>query len=152
MQFRPARPDEAERLGEMTLAGVRHWGHHEHHPEAYAGLASDLPDGDHIAQNPTYVLEENGAVIGFYSLIPSEDHVELYQMFLDVDRIGTGLGRRLWEHAISEAARHGQRMLIKSDPMAVGFYRAMGAVQERAVEVAPGFELGIFWYDLEGDR
>lgn len=152
MEFRPARGDEAAMLGEMTLAGVRHWGHHETFPEAYAGLADDLPDGDDVEQNPTFVLEEDGTVVGFYSLVPTPEHVELRQMFLDVDRIGKGLGRRLWEHALSEAARHGARLLIRSDPEAVGFYRAMGADLERMVEVAPGFRLGIFWYVLTDRR
>ena len=150
--FRPARPDEADLLGEIMLAGVRHWGHHENHPEAYAGLAGHTPDGDHIEQHPTWVMEEDGEVAGFYGLVPAEDHVELLMMFLTVDRIGTGLGRRLWDHAVSEAARYGSRMRIGSDPSATGFYAAMGAELERTVEVAPGFELSIFWYDLSRSR
>lgn len=152
MEFRPARSDEAELLGEMTLAGVRHWGHDVNFPEAYAGLAANLPDADHIEQNPTFVLEDDGEVIGFYSLVPAEEHIELLQMFLAVERIGEGLGRRLWHHAVDQAARLGDRLLIKSDPEAAGFYRAMGAELERTLEVAPGFELSIFWYGLSPDR
>ena len=40
------------------------------------------------------------------------------------------------------------RMLIMADPSAVGFYQAMGATLERHQEIAPGFPLGVYWYEL----
>jgi len=35
-----------------------------------------------------------------------------------------------------------------ADPGAVGFYQAMGAILERHQEMAPGFSVGVYWYNL----
>ncbi|MGO9078340.1 MAG: GNAT family N-acetyltransferase [Streptosporangiaceae bacterium] len=49
--------------------------------------------------------------------------------------IGTGLGRQLWQHALSTASAAGFTSLrVEADPNAEGFYRAMGA---RRVSQAP---------------
>lgn len=147
--FRPAHPEEADALGEMVIAGVRHWGHHLGFPEAVEGLRQHgLPTADYVASAPVHVLEDEAGTIGFYGLAVEDDFVDLRYMFLQPDRIGQGYGRRLWEHAVAEGARHGSRMRIRSDPRAVDFYRAMGAEYERDVEVSPGFRLGVFWYQL----
>ncbi len=132
----------------MTLAGVRYWGHDEKHPEAYNGLARTLAAEAGPENHPAFVLEEDGRVIGFYELRDRGDHVELLRMFLLTELIGQGYGSVLWDHAVEQARSWSDRMLIKSDPGAVGFYSAMGARLEKRQEVAPGFSLGIFWCDL----
>jgi ribosomal protein S18 acetylase RimI-like enzyme len=71
-------------------------------------------------------------------------------MFVRTDLIGSGHGRTLWDHAIAEAARTHDRMLIESDPEAIGFYRAMGAELEVTVEPVSGFTIGRLWYALTG--
>ncbi|MFC7621078.1 GNAT family N-acetyltransferase [Microlunatus sp. GCM10028923] len=65
--------------------------------------------------------------------------------------IGTGLGRRLFEHAIMTARGLGFRTLtIEAEPLAEGFYLAMGAV--RVGEVAsgsiPGRSLPVLSYSV----
>lgn len=147
-RFRRARADDREFLDEITLAGIRYWGHDQKHPEAYQGLAKSLPEWPGPENHPVFVLEDNGEVIGFYELRDRADHVELLRMFLRTEVIGQGYGRVLWDHAVEQAGRINHRMLIKSDPDSIGFYSAMGARLEERQEVAPGFSLGIFWYDL----
>jgi GNAT superfamily N-acetyltransferase len=152
MEFRSADPDESDVLGRMTLAGVRHWGHDENFPEAVEGLRQNgLPTPDFVTANLVEVLVDQDERVGFYSLATHDDHVELVHMFVDVDRIGSGVGRRLWHRAVSRASSLADRMLIMSDPSAKEFYSAMGARLERDVEVSPGFFLGQMWYDLSGD-
>lgn len=146
--FRRARADERETLDEMTLAGLRHWGHDQNHPEAYQGLADLLASADGPEQYPVFVLEEQGAVVGFYELRDRGDHVELLRMFLQPGLIGQGYGKRLWSHAVESAASLSQRMLIMADPGAIGFYQAMGATLESHREMAPGFSVGVYWYNL----
>lgn len=146
--FRRARADERQMLDEMTLAGLRHWGHDQNHPEAYQGLAGILQAEEGPESHLVFVLEEAGGVVGFYELRDRGDHVELLRMFLRPDLIGHGYGRVLWNHAVQEAASMSDRMLISADPGAVGFYEAMGANLERLQELAPGFSVGLFWYDL----
>lgn len=146
--FRRARADERDLLDEMTLAGVRYWGHDENHPEAYAGLAALLEKEPGPENHPVYVLEEDGEVAGFFELRDRGDHVELLRMFLRPELIGKGYGRRLWEEATAVAAESHERMLIMSDPKATSFYEAMGAILEEEHTVAPGFTLGKYWYEL----
>jgi GNAT superfamily N-acetyltransferase len=148
VSFRRAIAADADHLRSLMLDGIRHWGHDTNHPEAFAGLEQHAPDGEEVTGTPTWVAESGGRAIAFYSLREHDDHIELYQMFMETDRIGTGLGRVLWDHAVTEAARHSTRMRIDSDPMAIGFYEAMGARPDRRIEVAPGFELTQLWYDL----
>lgn len=146
--FRPMRHEEAELLNQMTMDGVRHWGHHERHPDAVAGLEATLPDIEGYASMTVRVLDSADGPIGFYSLADHGDHVELYQMFLRPDLIGHGFGRRLWDDAVAVAASMSDRMLIMADPESVGFYEAMGAELVENVEIAPGFSLGRMWFDL----
>ncbi len=146
--FRRADPSEFGLLDAMTLAGVRHWGHHETHPDAYNGLVSELATDEEVDRATINVIDRDGDIVGFYDLRDRGDHVELVRMFQRPDLIGTGLGRRLWDHAVVEAGEIGNRMLILSDPAATGFYERMGARLEKRIEVEPGFSLGVFWYDL----
>lgn len=146
--FRRATAEDTDVLNDMTLAGIRHWGHDVTFPDAYAALASDLPTPSDTAANPVFVLEEDGVPIAFHDLRDRGDHVELYRMFQVPGLIGTGIGRLLWDHAVAQARELGDRLLIMSDPEAEGFYAAMGATLERRVEVSPGFRLGVYWFDL----
>jgi len=151
LRFRRADPAEAERLGEIVIAGVSYWGHDVNYPAAIESLrAEGLPTRDYVARSPVFVLEDGDDLIGFYGLGVEPDHVELIYLFLDTDRIGAGNGRRLWDHALAEAAKHGTRLVIKSDPMAVGFYEAMGATRGPEVEISPGFRLTVLTLDLGG--
>ena len=136
-------------LDELTLAGVRHWGHHENHPEAYQGLVHTLAQESDPQDHPVFVFE-NGRheAIGFYELRDRGNHMELLRMFLQPELIGHGLGRKLWEHAVVEAGRSHERLLIHSDPGATGFYRAMGAEPADSFEPVPGFVITVFWHDL----
>lgn len=147
IQFRRVGPDESEILNEMTLAGIRHWGHHENFPDAYNGLAADLETHD-ITGNAVIVVEDDDEVVGFYEVVDRDDHIELLRMFQKVDRIGSGLGRLMWEHAVAEASTRSDRLKIISDPGATGFYEKMGAERESTFEPVPGFELGVYWFDL----
>lgn len=148
-RFRRARPEEAELLGAMTIKGISHWGHDVNFPELVEDLKqNDLPTPAYVEGSPVFVLEQDGDVIGFYGLRQHDDFVDLVYMFLELGAIGNGYGRVLWEHAVTQAASLSSRMRILSDPGATGFYAAMGAELERDHEVAPGFLLGVFWYDL----
>lgn len=151
MEFRDAAPHESDVLGQLVLDGVSYWGHDVNFPDAVAGLrANGLPTSDFIAANVVEVLIDGSKVVGFYSLAPNGEDIELVHMFLQADRIGTGCGRRLWERALTRARTSSGRMLIMADPEAKAFYTAMGATLERDVEASPGFALGRMWYDLDG--
>jgi GNAT superfamily N-acetyltransferase len=152
--FRAATVEDVSLLRGLVLDGVRHWGHDVNFPAAFAGLeAEGLPTAEFIGEHVVEVLVDRGEPTGFYSLVDrGEGIVELEHMFVLVDRIGSGVGRRLWQRAVGRARESGRRLLIMSDPEAVGFYASMGAVLECRVEPSPGFELGKMWFDLPADR
>ncbi len=147
-RFRRATVDDRGLLNELTLEGVRYWGHDTEFPDVFVGLAATLAADDGPQNHLVFVLEEAGEAIAFYDLRDRGDHIELVRMFMTSELIGNGYGRKLWDHAVTTAAVSHDRMLIMSDPKAMGFYAAMGAKLEKTVEVAPGFNLGVYWYDL----
>lgn len=148
MKWRRAIGADREALDELTLAGLRHWGHHEHHPEAYQALAGRLQTEDSPEMHPVWVIEDADGIAGFYELRVRDGHVELLRMFQRPQLIGQGIGRRLWNHAVCEAQSVADRMMIVSDPGAVGFYEAMGAAPGDTFQPFPGFVLTVFWFDL----
>ncbi len=146
--FRRATAAERELLDEMTLAGVRFWGHHVNYPDVYQSLAKTLSEEPGPENFSVFVLEEDGEVIGFFELRDRGDHAELLRMFLRTDRVGKGYGKRLWNEAVAVASETHDRLLIMSDPAARGFYEAMGAGLETEIEVDRGFSLGKYWFEL----
>lgn len=147
--FRPARADERQVLDEMTLAGIRHWGHHINYPEAYDALAGSLSDNEFLDDTHiVFVLVEEEEIVAFYELVDHDDHVELLRMFMKPELIGSGYGRTLWDHSTASASELADRMLIVADPGAISFYEAMGATTETTFEVAPGFHLAKMWFPL----
>jgi GNAT superfamily N-acetyltransferase len=151
LHFRAAEPDEADELAGMVMRGLAHWGHQERFPELIAEFEHEnLPTPEFVRDNTVRVLEDDGRPVGFHGLRVEDEFVDLVYMFVEPTMIGTGLGRHLWDDAVTTGATLHRRMRILSDPGAVGFYRAMGAELEREVEVHPGFRLGLYWLDLDG--
>jgi ribosomal protein S18 acetylase RimI-like enzyme len=94
---------------------------------------------------PIFVLDLEGVSVGFYRLGGQPPEGFLTDLWLEPEFHGRGLGRRLWEHALSTACALGYRSLeIESDPSAEGFHTAMGAVRfgERESPVARTVEPG----------
>ncbi len=104
---------------------------------AFAGGWS-VPDDAHEA----WVVEQAGAIAGFFALIPHGADQELDLFFTANDAQGSGLGRRLFQ-AMAERARAlgAAWVVISSNPEAAGFYRRMSAVD---VGVTPPGD-GIAW-------
>ncbi len=124
--IRRARGEDSTLLGDITERSSTHWGY----PPGFfdwAPGASDVPPA-YINDNPVYVLEEAGRVVGYYGFTKEGDDLLLDKLFVDLGRIGTGCGKLLWLHAVDTARDLGCReMIIGSDPNAAPFYRAMGA-------------------------
>lgn len=133
--LRRARPDEAAVLSELALAGKAHWGYDE---AFLAAVRDELTfSQDDVAARRVVVAELDGAVIGFYSLDGEPPFGELGNMWIRPDRIGTGLGRTLWQDAMTAAAAAGfEHLDIDAEPHAEGFYLRMGA--ERIGETPSG--------------
>lgn len=118
-------------MSDLALRSKAHWGYDDAFIEACRDElsldASRLDD----ASFQCFVAEDRGAILGFYSLVRiSEKDLELEALFVEPTSIGTGVGRSLMQHAISQARTLGAaRLIIQGDPNASDFYVAAGGRQ-----------------------
>ncbi len=81
-----------------------------------------------VRDNEVYVAVSGGEPVGFYALVGGGRGLDLEHLWVLPAWIGTGLGQKLFGHAMRRAQELGARTLtIESDPNAEGFYRRMGA-------------------------
>jgi murein DD-endopeptidase MepM/ murein hydrolase activator NlpD len=126
--IRRAHPSEASDLSALARRSKAHWGYPD---DFIARHGNELSiSGADIDADEVWVLEApDGRLVGFYRLVRGEPAV-LEDLWLEPTSIGTGLGRRLWAHALATARTAGARAIeLEADPYAVGFYERMGAVQ-----------------------
>lgn len=146
--IRRAAPDEAPLLHALTGRSVLHWGYEpeflDWEPQAIA-VTPGL-----IAAGRFYLLEEAGRIVGYYGLTGEPPEMVLDKLFVEPDRIGTGRGKHLWQHAVATARDLGaQVMTFASDPNAAPFYRAMGAQWTHEEPTSrPGWALQMFRFTL----
>jgi GNAT superfamily N-acetyltransferase len=142
MQLRPARPDEAALVSDLAVRSKAYWGYDE---KFLAGSRVQLAvRPEDVVDRRVTVAEVAGVVAGFYSLDGVPPAGELGLMFVDPDHIRTGVGTRLFEHAVATARAVGfEKLLIDADPFAEAFYVKMGAYRTgwSPSAVKPGREL-----------
>jgi GNAT superfamily N-acetyltransferase len=152
MHLRPARPDEAALLSDLAVRSKGHWGYDAEFLAGSRRVLSLQPE--EVLPHRTTVAEVEGRVVGFYTLVGGPPVAVLEHLFVEPADIGTGIGRRLWTHAVDTAARLAiERFTIDSDPFAEAFYLAMGAKRtgESPSEVITGRVLPqLTWVTLDG--
>jgi GNAT superfamily N-acetyltransferase len=149
VHIRPARADEAEFLTGLSLRSKAYWGYDAAFL-ARCRAVMTVKAGS-IESRPHYVAELDGRVVGFYGFEPEADGVGLDYLFVDDDRVGRGIGRALWTHAVATARGLGYTALIVvSDPHAEGFYLKMGArrIGSRSSDLEPGRQLPVLRFAL----
>jgi GNAT superfamily N-acetyltransferase len=127
-RIRPARPDDAAAISALALRSKSSWGYP---PDQMAVFRAELTlDGGQLVERRAQVWDEGGLVTGFYTLLGvGSSEPELDHLFVDPLHFARGIGRSLFRHACRVAASAGGKsMVIRSDPHAAGFYRAVGAV------------------------
>ena len=143
MRIREAEPRDAKAIAEVH---VRSW------QAAYRGqLTDDYLDGLSVeerleqhrrsleeprAEWRTWVADDAGRVAGFAVTGPSEDADaepstgEVYAIYLEPDRVGTGLGRGLFEHAVADLRERGftavTLWVLETNEQARRFYEVAG--------------------------
>jgi ribosomal protein S18 acetylase RimI-like enzyme len=151
--FRAARGDEAGLLGELALRSKGHWGYDQAFLDACrAELTFSSQD---VATRRIVVAESATGVLGFYSIDGQPPSGQLGNLWVVPEAIGTGLGRRLWQDAVTTAGQAGFASLrIEADPNALGFYQAMGAKQigEAPSGSIPDRTVPVLLFELSGIR
>jgi len=143
VRTRPARPAEAATLSAIAQRSKAHWGYDAAFLDA---CRSDLTFSEDRVRQGRFVLAERDVpvstpvpdvpdelatrIVGFYELGGDRPEFELGNLWVEPDAIGTGVGRSLWTHAMNAAREMGGvTVVIGAEPNALGFYRAMGAIQ-----------------------
>jgi GNAT superfamily N-acetyltransferase len=147
--IRPARPDEADALTELSLRSKAVWNYDAKFMAKCRGIM--MVKAVNIETRPHFVAELDGAVAGFYGFEPEPDGIGLDYMFVEPRLIGRGVGRALWDHAVAQARRLGYpALIVVSDPNAEGFYAKMGArrIGARPSDLEPGRNLPLLKYLL----
>lgn len=126
MIIRRALTTDAETLTQIAKDAKRYWGYPEHWLDFWQDDLTIRPE--FLDNNPVYVAEGEGNVLGFYALIVKKEKAELDHLWVAPAHIGSGVGKALFIHAMQSAARGNvSEIEILSDPNAEGFYRKMGA-------------------------
>ena len=126
MNIRPAIPAERKELEALQWrASLGNEGDRDallRHPDAI-----DLP-AEQIAAGGVFVLEQDGAIVGFSAILPREDgDTELDALFVEPDIQRQGIGRKLIEHCAAVARSAGSRaMHVIGNQHAREFYLSCG--------------------------
>ncbi len=126
-RIRPALSTEAACISALAIRSKASWGYPEEQMAVFRRELILLEE--HIVPKRTHVLEADGAIVGFYTLVPHDaTTLELAHLFIEPTKLRQGYGSQLFRHARQSAQEANFRVLvIQSDPHAVGFYRALGA-------------------------
>ncbi|MBC7088121.1 MAG: GNAT family N-acetyltransferase [Tissierellales bacterium] len=128
MNIRRAYPIEAEFLTDLAVESEAYWGYDKKFLDAFR-IIYRLSE-DYIINNPTFVLEDDDKIIGFYSIVESSEGVILEYFYIDPSYIRKGYGKTLWDHLIEFCKNRGilEFDFVASDE-AVPFYEKMGAIK-----------------------
>lgn len=117
-------PEDADILTHIAFTSKGHWGYPEHWMEQWRDALTITPE--FVRDNEVYVANLDGEPAGYYALTDRGKTLE--HLWVTPSRIGSGIGRGLFEHAVARAASLGAREVeIEADPNAEGFYLRMGA-------------------------
>jgi GNAT superfamily N-acetyltransferase len=134
--IREAEIQEAEILTNISFSSKGYW----NYPKEYYEIWSNelTISSDYIRNNDVFVYENNGKIIGYYSVVELKDDIEisgitirkgfwLEHMFIEPRSIGKGIGTKMFEHLKEKFASCGVNALgILADPNSRGFYEKMG--------------------------
>ncbi len=124
VSIRPAQPAEAEALSQIAFAAKGYWNYPQHWMELWRPQLTFTPE--YVEQNESWVTEEGGIPIAFYTLQEKDGNAWLDNLFVLPTYIGKGLGKQLFLHAVELARDRGYKFLqLEAEPNAIGFYEKM---------------------------
>jgi GNAT superfamily N-acetyltransferase len=151
MRIERALPDHASELSRIAFESKKHWGYLAEWMEAWIDTLRISPE--QIVSNTTFEALSGDQILGFYLLqTGSEKKSRLEHLWIRPARMGEGIGRQLFKHAVEQAAALGAKFIeIESDPHAEGFYCRLGAQRVRTVSgtvAGCAREIPVLHYDL----
>jgi ribosomal protein S18 acetylase RimI-like enzyme len=143
VRIREAEPRDARVIAEVHVASWQNTYRGQLTDDYLDGLTVDerLEHHRRSLEEPraewrTWVADDAGVPVGFAVTGPSEDAdadpriAEVYAIYLAPERLGTGVGRRLFEHAVGDLRDRGFRAatlwVLETNDLARRFYEAAG--------------------------
>jgi GNAT superfamily N-acetyltransferase len=134
--IRAAKCSEADILTKISFESKGYWGY----PKAFFDVWTDelTIHSDDIQNNDVFVVEKEGAIVGYYSIVELKDDIDvsgirinkgfwLEHMFIEPSSIGKGIGTKMFDHLRDRCRSRGINELgILADPNSKGFYEKMG--------------------------
>lgn len=126
IQILPARPEQADALTEIAIAAKRHWNYPERWIQIWRPALTI--SRAYISANETWIAALHVEPIAWYSLRRDGGELWLDNLWVSPLRMGRGVGRKLFTHALERSRGRGASVLkIEADPNAESFYTRMGA-------------------------
>jgi len=143
ISVRGARPEDFDRLRELTFESKAHWGYDRDFVRRWAeGLAFE-------SDEERWVAESRGEIVAWAGLaLPGAGIAVLDDLWVDPAWMGRGLGSRLFGIAADRARELGaERLEWGAEANALGFYEKVGGRFLRTYLTEWGREGQ--WYGLE---
>ncbi|MEN8188408.1 MAG: GNAT family N-acetyltransferase [Thermodesulfobacteriota bacterium] len=133
--IRAAIKGEATILTRISFESKGHWNYPKKYFDIWESELTIRPDD--IVENHVYVVENNGDIVGYYSVTELRQDRQLFEMKLEKgfwlehmfvlsSNIGQGFGTEMFEHLREWCKSHRvNRLFILADPNAKGFYEKM---------------------------
>ncbi|WP_238364376.1 GNAT family N-acetyltransferase [Mesobacterium pallidum] len=139
IRYRAPKPEELPAASALCRASKASWGYDAAFMDACREALTLHPED--LDTDPTLAAFDGDRMVGLVQVAGDGDSVWLEKLFVAPDRMGRGIGRRLFHWALLAATRLGAGpLIVDADPGAVPFYTAMGCrlVGEAPSDAIPG--------------
>lgn len=150
INIRCANPTDSKSLTKLAIRSEAHWGYDDNFMDKFKTLYK--VSEEFIINNPAYIMEEDGEIIGFYGILIEESQRSLEYFFIEPKFIGKGYGKLLWNHVLKSCdSLNIKEFIIVTSPQAQAFYTKLGAKLQGEVEslVAKGRMIPQLIYSME---
>lgn len=140
LKFRKAKFEDFPLLNYLMREGKAYWGYPKEGIDRFMKIFG-ISDDSYFEKGFGFIGESGEKSVGYYFFKTDEASPMLDYFFLDVQFIGQGYGRQLWNHCVEQAKnKRWKEFTFWSDPHSLGFYEHMGAVKigERPMVTLPG--------------
>lgn len=127
LKIRSATANDCEILTNIAINSESYWGYDLDYMTMFKSIYKVTEK--FVNNNPTFLMEENRNIIGFYGILIGNTEISLEYFFIDPQYIRQGYGKMLWNHLITTCKKLGiKEFSLVTSPQAKDFYVKLGAI------------------------